>query len=70
MVLFNVGEVCVKFVVVGVCYLDENFWKGYLDDVFLGVFGYEVSGIIESIGEGVRLVKFGIVFILNVIRIK
>ena len=65
----NVGEVRVKLVAAGVCHSDENFRKGNSDDVFPGVFGHEASGIIESIGEGVRSVKPGIVFILNVTTI-
>lgn len=65
----NVGEVRVKLVAAGVCHSDENFRKGHSDDVFPGVFGHEASGIIESIGEGVRSVKPGITFILNVITI-
>lgn len=55
----NVGEVRVKLVAAGVCHSDENFRKGHSDDVFPGVFGHEASGIIESIGEGVRSVKPG-----------
>ena len=65
----KVGEVRVKLVAAGVCHSDENFRKGNSDDVFPGVFGHEASGIIESIGEGVRSMKPGIVFILNVTTI-
>lgn len=55
----GLGEVLVKYIVVGLCYFDLYFIDGDLLLWFLIVGGYEGFGVIEEVGVGVIRVKFG-----------
>lgn len=59
-VLSKKGEVLIKVIYIGVCYIDVFIFFG--DDsegVFSVVFGYEGVGVVVEVGEGVISVKFG-----------
>lgn len=59
-VLFKVGEVCVKLFVIGVCYIDVFILLGEdLEGIFFVIFGYEGGGVVELVGEGVMLFQVG-----------
>lgn len=58
--LFKKGEVLVRIIVIGVCYIDVFILFGEdFEGVFFVVFGYEGGGIVEMVGEGVILVEVG-----------
>lgn len=57
---FGLGEVLVKIVVVGMCYIDFFGCSGLLGEYFFFVIlGYEGLGIVDVVGFGVVLVKVG-----------
>lgn len=59
-VLLKKGEVLIKVIYIGVCYIDVFIFFGDdLEGVFLVVFGYEGVGVVVEVGEGVISVKFG-----------
>ncbi|NXV33422.1 ADH1 dehydrogenase, partial [Rissa tridactyla] len=52
------GEVCVKIVATSICHTDEHILEGIFPNVdFQVIPGHEGAGIVESVGEGVTLVK-------------
>lgn len=58
--MFKKGEVLVKIVVIGVCYIDVFILFGEdFEGIFLVIFGYEGGGIVEVVGEGVMYVEVG-----------
>lgn len=59
-VLLKKGEVLVKIIYIGVCYIDIFIFFGDdLEGVFLVVLGYEGGGVVVEVGEGVISLKFG-----------
>lgn len=59
-VLLKKGEVLVKIIYIGVCYIDVFILFGDdLEGLFLVVLGYEGVGIVVEVGEGVISVKLG-----------
>src|SRR5215471_7816141 len=53
------GEVLVKIRAAGVCRSDLHFQKGEATIALPAVLGHEGSGVVESVGEGVTMVKPG-----------
>jgi len=53
------GEVKVKVAITAVCHSDLHFFKGDLPAKLPGLAGHEVSGYIDSVGEGVTAFKVG-----------
>lgn len=57
---FKVGEVMVKLVVIGVCYMDVYILSGVdLEGLFFCIMGYEGVGEVVEIGVGVISVVVG-----------
>lgn len=56
----KVGEVLVCIVMISLCYIDMFILLGVdFEGLFFVVLGYEVVGIVEELGVGVILVRFG-----------
>lgn len=53
------GEVRVKMVATGLCHSDLSILDGNMDQALPYIPGHEGSGIVESVGEGVKSVKPG-----------
>nr|XP_043631311.1 alcohol dehydrogenase-like 4 isoform X2 [Erigeron canadensis] len=54
-------EVRVKILFTSICHTDLSAWKGQNEaqQVYPRIFGHEASGVVESIGEGVKDIKEG-----------
>ncbi len=53
------GEVRVKIKAVGVCHSDYHHWQSEYGSVLPLVLGHEVSGVVDTVGEGVTKVRPG-----------
>jgi S-(hydroxymethyl)mycothiol dehydrogenase len=53
------GEAVVKVLACGVCHTDLHYREGAINDAFPFLLGHEASGVVESVGEGVRNVIAG-----------
>ncbi|TKC48706.1 hypothetical protein EI555_002894, partial [Monodon monoceros] len=50
-------EVCSKILATGICWTNEHMTKGAIVSKFPVTVGHEATGVVESIGEGVTMVK-------------
>jgi S-(hydroxymethyl)mycothiol dehydrogenase len=53
------GEAVVQVLACGVCHTDLHYREGAINDEFPFLLGHEASGVVESVGEGVRNVAAG-----------
>uniref|UniRef100_A0A8C9CLM2 Alcohol dehydrogenase 7 (class IV), mu or sigma polypeptide n=1 Tax=Phocoena sinus TaxID=42100 RepID=A0A8C9CLM2_PHOSS len=56
-------EVCSKTLATGICWKNEHMTKGTIVSKFPVTVGHEATGVVESIGEGVTMVKPGVTVI-------
>uniref|UniRef100_A0A8C6BML3 Alcohol dehydrogenase 7 (class IV), mu or sigma polypeptide n=1 Tax=Monodon monoceros TaxID=40151 RepID=A0A8C6BML3_MONMO len=56
-------EVCSKILATGICWTNEHMTKGAIVSKFPVTVGHEATGVVESIGEGVTMVKPGVTVI-------
>ena len=59
------GEAVVAISACGVCHTDLHYREGAINDEFPFLLGHEASGVVESVGDGVREVAPGDFVILN-----
>ena len=59
------GEAVVRVQACGVCHTDLHYREGGISDEFPFLLGYEASGVVEALGEGVTGLEVGDFVILN-----